>query len=327
MVNFVVIAPLIGMMGIFTNIVNMIVFIKQGFTTTINISFFALAVSDFLCILTTEWYGIALNPYLEKADIPFIPKEVQYLSGGWLHVCFGRITSWITVFITAERCLGVALPLKVKQIVTLRRTKIAMISIFAVNLAMLLPEYSIAYLDWKFVPEKNKTLFGLNYRSFKNSAFGLVFAMTSASGILSFLAVIVLTTFLVTRLAQKSQWRKKATGGNTDNSSRDKKTMKMIVLIASVLIICYIPGTAVSLASAFEPELMIDHKFAETFFGFWSIAFVFDVLNSSVNLILYYKMSTKFRQTFNELFSLCIKEDLSANKSETAARTQVGHED
>lgn len=312
LVNFVTLSGLIALFGIFTNAVNMIVFFRQGFTTTTNISFFALAVSDMLCLIITEWYGICLNPYLEKFDdLPFIPKEIQYLSGGWLHVCFGRITSWITVFITAERCLGIALPLKVKQIVTLRRTTACMCLIFFINLAMLLPEYSIAYWDWKFVPAKNRSYVGLVYRSYKDAVYGLVYAMSSTSGILSFVAVIVLTSFLVNRLSQKSQWRKKATRGSDNSeavSSRDKKTMKMIVMIAGVLIVCYIPGTVVSMASAVEPEFMIDHKYANSFFSFWSIAFVFDAINSSVNLFLYYTMSTKYRHTFNQLFPMCTKE-------------------
>ncbi|CAG5124274.1 unnamed protein product, partial [Candidula unifasciata] len=45
-VNIVCLCGLVSMFGTVANIINLIVFYRQGLNTTINISFFALAVSD-----------------------------------------------------------------------------------------------------------------------------------------------------------------------------------------------------------------------------------------------------------------------------------------
>lgn len=310
LVNNVVLSALIGLFGIFSNLINMIVFYKQQFTTTVNISFFALAVSDLMCLLTLEWFNLCLNPYLETSDLPFVPMEFQYLTGGWFQLVFGRITSWITVYITAERFLSVALPLKVKQIVSLRKTSVAMCAIFAINLMTLLPEFCIVYLDWKFVPERNKTLIGLVYRSFRNKADGLTYTLASISGMLSFVAVVILTALLSMKLAQQSTWHSTASANSSQLKARvvrDKKTMKLVVMIAAILIVCYTPGMITSLATVFEPEFLLVGTYKNSYFAMWSVALVTSAINSSVNIFLYYTMSTKFRETFNELFSRHIK--------------------
>jgi hypothetical protein len=310
MLNYVVLCTLISWFGLFANTVNMIVFYRQGFNTTTDISFFALAMSDMFCCMTCQWFVVCLNPYVEKADIDFIPEEIEYLCVDWLHVASGRITSWITVFVTAERCLGITLSLKVKQIVTIRRTKVIIYIIFSGNIATILPEYAITYWDWKFVPAKNRSMYGLVYRDNNENVYGLTYTLTSASEMLSLFLVIILTIFLVTKLSQKSNWRKQntAVSDNSDNiSSRDKKTVKMIIIIATILITCYTPGSVLLLISTFVPEFNVGLSLNNCFYSFWSIAFVGHAINSSVNVLLYYRMSTKYRQIFDKLFSKCRK--------------------
>lgn len=308
-VNFIFVSSTIGLIGIMTNFINIVVFYNQGFKPTINVAFFALAVSDLCCLVTLQWFNICMNPLFESADLPFVPGEVQYLLGGWLHVCFSRITGWITVFITAERCLGIAVPLKVKQLINLRRTVVAMCLIFSLNLMALSPEYVDSYLDWKFYPELNRTLVGIVDRNRNDNGEDMVFIFTSASGIVSFVTILFLTIFLVCKLASKARWRRSVTA-EKDVSTKDKKTIKMVALIATVLIVCYAPGTAISMVTIFEPEFHLMGKYMNIFFATWSFAFVFQTVNSSVNIFLYYNMSTKFRQTFDQLFSPCLAGDV-----------------
>jgi hypothetical protein len=235
-VNFVGVCTLIAWFGICTNIINMIVFYRQGFNTATHISFFALAISDLLCLVSGQLTAHLCNPYI--VNVNFVPLDIGYLSGGWIHLCCGRITGWITVFITAERCMGITLPLKVKQIITLRRTTIAMCFIFVLHLCMLLPDYVTLYWDWKFVPAKNKTLFGFMFRSYLDYTNNLTYIFTAFSGMIVFVCVIPLTAFLVTKLTQTSKWRNQATGGSDKSdavSTREKTTMKMIIMIASLL--------------------------------------------------------------------------------------------
>ncbi|KAK0056412.1 allatostatin-A receptor, partial [Biomphalaria pfeifferi] len=75
-----------------------------------------LAVSDVGMLGTLVWLNLCFNPLFHNLDLPFDSVEIQYLTAGWPHVVFTQITSWITAFITLERCLCIALPLKASDL-------------------------------------------------------------------------------------------------------------------------------------------------------------------------------------------------------------------
>lgn len=302
-VNYMCLITTISFFGVVTNIMNIIIFYKQGFSNTMNISFFALAISDLLSLITLVWFALCLNPLFENPGIPIMPPEFQHLIGGKPHICFVRITGWITVFITAERCLCITMPLKIKQIITPRRTTATVCIIYISIMASFYPEYATAYIGWKFYPQKNETLLGLVFTTNRKSMEGMVFYLYSVLGTSAFIAVIVFTVVLIVSLKKKTKWRRTA---NVDQEgsilSRERKTVTMVVLLATVVIVCYIPGVAISLVVAIEPEFSILGKYVNSYFVSWSFSFIFDAINASVNIILYYKMSTKYRVTFHEIF-------------------------
>lgn len=293
--------------GITANLINIVIFIKQGLDNTINISLLGIALSDLISLVALAWRIFCLNPYAEKANFTFIPGEIQYLTGGWPHLCFTRITCFITLYITAERCICIALPLKVKQIITPARTKCIVISIFLLMFASVVPEYSTVYFGLKYKPDRNRTVLGILFTSTRKRVVGFVFIFHSILGISSFLAVAIITVILVIKLRQKSKWRQKSTCDNEQNaamSSRDKKTVTMVLLIATILIICFIPTVTLLTVAFIVREFSITGKYSSIFHVMWSLAFFFEAVNSSVNIFLYYNMSSKYRQTFNEIFSV-----------------------
>lgn len=306
-VNFVSITGVISLFGVATNIINIIVFFKQGFNNTINISLFALATSDLCSLISMLWYGVCENPLFVNADINIYPLDVLYLTAGMPHICFARITSWITVFIAAERSLCITFPLKIKQIITPKRTLIIIIGIYIGIFASFGPEYATSYFDWKFIKSRNKTLLGMAFTSDRKNVEGLVFFLYSILGFGSFVAVITFTMILVVQLNRQSKWRLK---GSIDRrqaesiSNRDRTTMSMVVMIATVLIVCYTPGVAVSMVTVFEPDFYIFSNCINIFLVCWSFVVIFETLNSSINIFFYYHMSIKYRETFRQVFGI-----------------------
>lgn len=91
-------------------------------------------------------------------------------------------------------------------------------------------------------------------------------------------------------------------GDHESMSNRDRKTVKMVILIASVLIACYTPGAVIALTTFIVgPEFDVRGKYVNICEAAWSIAYTFQSINSSVNIFLYYSMSSKYKQTFNEI--------------------------
>lgn len=307
-VNFVFICSIICVLGVGANIVNIIVYFKQGFANSVNISFFGLAISDLCCLLTLLWLCFCANPFIINSGVPWVYTDLMYITAAWPHMAFGRITSYITVFVSAERCLCITVPLKVKEMITPRRTTLTVSFIYILNIFPLVPEFVTSYLDFKFFPETNKTLLVIYFTSNRESVAGLVYLLSAFTGMLSFLGVIVVTVILIVKLTQISKWRKEATSGSVHAglvSTREKKTVKMVAIIALILIVCYSPGSAVGLATFVEVELSLRGRYVDMAISMWSIAFIFQAINSSINILLYYKMSTKYRETLHELAGSC----------------------
>lgn len=305
LVNYVCLCGLIGLGGMTANIINLIVFYRQGLDNTINISLFALGVSDLCSLILQQCFNILINPLNENLDLNVVTSEIQFLIASVPRECFARITCLITVYVTAERCLCITFPLHVKQMITPKRTTTIMLCIYSLTIITVSPMYFIMYIDWKFYPNKNRTRLGLATSRHSEIVERIVMVIQAFIGGVAFLAVILLTIILVRKLGSKSSWRQTVSGiqQTPDSiSSRDRKTMNMIVLISVILIFCYTPSVLLFLMNFIVPEFSITGKYSNIFLVTWSFAYLFETINSSVNIFLYLKMSTKYRETFQSLF-------------------------
>ncbi|CAL1529878.1 unnamed protein product, partial [Lymnaea stagnalis] len=283
--------------GIVGNTINILVFVKQGLRQSVNSSFFAMSISDLLGLVFQVWHNFCLNPYVDQLDAPIDFLDVQYLTAGWPNSVLVRITGWITVYVTAERCLSIAVPLKIKQIVTPRRTAAILVFIYVINIASLLPLYFSAYFSWNFYPAQNRTKFGISFRSNKLEIEYLIFTFQASLAIIAFACVIIFTTVLVVKLKKKSKWRRSTTFDREQSdtmSSRERKTINMVVVVATVLIVCYTPAVTCSITTSLTSDFGITGKQSNLFHMAWSFGFLFHSINSSISILLYYRMSSKY---------------------------------
>lgn len=310
LVNFVAICGVFSVFGICANIINIVIFVKQGIHNSINIGLLGLAIADFCCLFTLAVISAFVNPYFEDADTFLEPKEVLYLIGGWPHICFTRVSCWITVYITAERCMCIVLPLTVKQLITPKRTATAVGLIYIIMILSLFPEYVKSYIGWKFYPLSNKTRLGLLFTEHKDAVEGLVFILNAVLGMTSFPAIIIFASLLIFNLNVKRKWRQRAAAvkeGRGPTSNRDIKTMRMIAFIAGVLILCYTPDLIITLLIFSEPEFNLLGRYFNLGLALWSVGIVFHAINSSINILIYYRMSSNYKRTFQELMACCYR--------------------
>lgn len=302
-INNMILCGVISLLGIVSNVLNLVVFYKQGLHSTINISFFAMAISDLCSLVCQQCYVVFITPLVENSDLPIVHSEFRYIISAVPRETFALNTCLITVYVTAERCLCIALPLHVKQMITPRRTAIVISLIYGLALISVLPYYCAGYIDWKFSSAANRTLLGLVIRLNSQANERIVNIVQALLLFVSFLAVVLLTSVLIRKLGQKGVWRRAAVQHTKPGSmsNRDRSTVGMIALLASILIICYTPAVLVRLATFFLPGFSLGGKYYNLYYISWSFATLFETINSSVNIFLYIKMSTKYRETFMRL--------------------------
>ncbi|CAG5135629.1 unnamed protein product [Candidula unifasciata] len=195
---------------------------------------------------------------------------------------------------------------KIQKIITVKRTTSILAFIYILTLLSWVPLYSSSYLDWKFFPDRNQTLIGLIFIN-KEQLFTAVCFINAFFGVLSLLVIVIFTTILICQLKAKSEWRKSANVQKDkaeSMSNRDKSTVVMVVLISVILIICYTPSIIISLVTYCYTEFSVEGTYFFLYQIVWSGAFVLENLNSSVNILLYLKMSSKYKAIFKNLFFL-----------------------
>ncbi|CAG5119117.1 unnamed protein product [Candidula unifasciata] len=304
LVNYWGPALVVCFLGILTNILNIITFSKQGVRDTVNISLLGLATSDLGSQITLFYTNISFLPAFLELDLPFVSSDVTYVSA-WSHVVFTRISTWITAYITLERCLCVTAPLKVKNWFTPKRTVLYVIFVYVFMLASVTPIFYTARPAKIFYPLNNKTLIGISFLEDRNTIETVAFMTNNTIPTLAFCLVTICTAILVTNLQRKSKWRLQSSNSNSTNviSDRDKKVVKMVVLISAIFIICYLPGTAVFVYMLLDPEVRIDGVQKNLLLAVFSVLFHLESINAGVNIFIYLSMSSKFKVTFMNMFS------------------------
>lgn len=264
--------------------------------------------------------------------------QLSVLTVSWPHATFTRIAGWITAFITLERCLCVALPLAIKRILTPRRNLVIVCCIYIGVIAGVMPNYYTTKHAWRYLPEKNKTLLGIVYSDDVHIVDSISLIINNVfSPLTSFAIVIICTGILVYLLNVKSKWRSAATrnvavkpgsvdrvssatrnvavkpcsvdrvsSSSTTISSKDAKVIKMVISISTVFIVSSIPTTGCFVWMAVDPEFNLVGRLKNIYDVLASSTFIFESINSSVNLFVYMLSSTEFRNTFNTIFKQCV---------------------
>ncbi|XP_013072793.2 uncharacterized protein LOC106059664 [Biomphalaria glabrata] len=212
-VDVVILSEIVSLFGMFTNSITIIVLVRQGFRKSINVSLAGLAVSDFLSLVSLVCLCVGNNPWLIQADVSFDPIGVFYLTTGWPNTIFARITGWITAYITLERCLCVAMPLKIKRVLTRNTSLLILVIIYIGVIAGVCPIYFTTGLHWRYDAAKNRSIIGLNFIGANREDIKRVaLAITNVfSPFTSFGLVIICTAILGFKLTEKSNWRNSVT--------------------------------------------------------------------------------------------------------------------
>ena len=112
--NFFLLTGPMCLLGIFTNIANIIVYCKMGFSETSNVNFLVLSGFDlFVSLISLVARGL-MNPLLRQlSNWPVLNYMSHAHSYAMIVVISG--SAMMTALISTERCVCVVFPLKVRR--------------------------------------------------------------------------------------------------------------------------------------------------------------------------------------------------------------------
>ncbi|XP_012945441.1 probable G-protein coupled receptor 139 [Aplysia californica] len=263
-----------------------------------------LAVSDLCSLLIMIWLSLCLNPLFYNSELPFDPMDIIVSTGGIPHVLFVKIATFITAFITFKRCLCIAVPLKVKTIITPGRTKTIIISIYVGMSVSMIPYYLGNRLEWVFDFNRNVTV--LKPTAERELLEVITFLIQGVFTTFSFVFVISCTIVLIVKLNSKTKWRQ-ATAAKSDRAAggvgvKDQKVVKMVTFIAVIFIVCSVPPTLLFFYMVIDIDFRVGGVYRNLYLVIWTTSFLTETINSSVNIFVYLKMSSKYRAVFMKRF-------------------------
>ncbi|GFO06370.1 chemosensory receptor a [Plakobranchus ocellatus] len=319
------ISQLINNCAIIANSLCIAVFLKLGFSEPSNISLTALAVCDFTLAVLYTWGNLCFLLTYHNVSLPFHGANVTFLTGSAQWVFLSSTVAWITAFISFERCLCILVPLKERRLITPRGTFVSMLIIILLTFC---PSFFI-YIRYKFVwvfnPYLNVTI--LNTIPV-HSEFAILFEKIYIvicgviQPLLAFSIVLICTVLLVVQLRRISSWRMSFTPAKRQGvrpeeipaasssaaeakiNKKEERLVRMVVTIATIFIMSYIPTCIGLLCDVIFDGLNLFGVYSRLDVVSGYIISLGQPISGSVNILIYYKMASKFRSAFRGLVRL-----------------------
>ncbi|KAH9505654.1 hypothetical protein Btru_056206 [Bulinus truncatus] len=305
--NIAILNAVFAVFGIGANVINGYVFWKQGFSENVNISLFALSVVDMCELLAAVVFSVFYNPALQDSGLPVRPFEFVNVSVAFPRGALSQIKSAITTFIALERCMCVVMPIKVKFIITARTTAGSLVVIVSSLALTLIPFYRTIYLGWGCDPRTNRTILGAVYVHLDGPVdMSPLLSTHTAVQITSFIAISFFTVILAVKLSEQTRFRLKnarlSESALKENSRKSTRTIALVLTMTATYIVCYSPGMVLLLAGFMEPMFSVFGLLKNYFMLAVSVNILFESINSSVTIFLYYSMSVNYRRTLFNMF-------------------------
>ena len=310
-----IVNPVLGAAGIFSNTINLVVFYKVGLTDGVSQNFFILSISDgmFAAIAFVNSLGYILQ---ETVYSGVGGQELQVQRVYWASFfasTFPQTVSMIvTVVIAVVRCCCVAMPLRVKYLITAPRQLAAILVSCGATTAVLL---------YVFTPMK--TIYMLNPRTDRRVAvlvgyrWSTYAVFSSVVFYASFTIIIACVLILSVSLKRSSKFRESSTGGNSGSDSesrRDARVVKTVVFVSIVYICCVSPHLVFSVVKVFTPGFSPQGPYRQINQLFLMFSEASLLLNVNINIVVYVLFNTRYRVSLLALLG----RNLEPGKSEKA---------
>lgn len=301
------IANVVCVFGVISNILNIIVLTRKHMITPTNCILTALAIADFLTMLT----------YLVYATYFYIatePKPEYNHSAGWIYfilihnhfiITCHNMAMWFTVTLAVFRYIFVCHHTIASRLCSLQRSIMTIIIVVVATILLCIPNYFL----YKVVPMNSKYENMTGYwiidsdlvtenPSYKIAIFWFfgVIMKVAPSILLSLVSTLIILTM---KRASERRVRllKQTRASDHDVNHEHNRTTYMLVSVVLFFVITEFPQGILAMISGLN-----DKFFNDIYSNLGDVMDLLVLLNSAVNFILYCIMSQQFRDTFRSLF-------------------------
>ena len=151
----------------------------------------------------------------------------------------------------------------------------------------------------------NKTILVFDFLTY-NERLGVLSILLSYSipTFICFVLVSVGTIFLVIKLRQSAEFRRSMAVKRPDKiSSKERTVSRSVIGICVVYIVCQSPNVIIYLVSiVYPPAHTMNPVYGNFVFLLLALIMILQAISSSINLFVYFKMMSQYRDTCKKLF-------------------------
>lgn len=288
--------------GIPANMINCLVFWRQGLGDRMNLCLFSLSLVDCLYLgISFSILSVSSLTYLYNQSFSreYYAMAICYLGNVFYSL---RATSGcIGVVIAVERCVCVVFPLRASTLMRSRTMGLTLFVCFLVVQGLHLI-YRFMYLPlavntsagvmWIFLGTQ---VYLENKLIFETIAFTV---LGTCLPVISFLVVSSATTVTVIRLRAAMSWRKTTSSTSSDSHSQQTALTAMLVMVSCVFVITMAPFVARQVGYFFVGTCSLAGRCLQFYAAVTAVLHI----NNVINIFIYYCRSSRFRLEFLKLF-------------------------
>jgi len=294
--------------GVISNILNVIVLTRRHMITPTNYILTALAIADFLTMLTYLVYATYF--YIASDPAPGGHSAVWMyfilVHHHFIITCHNMAT-WFTVTLAVFRYIFVCHHVIGNRLCSLYRAKMTITIIVIATLIVCIPNYFLykvvklsdlpegGNFSGYWIIDSNIVEEHTFYKVAIFWFFGVIMKVVPCILLTFFSSVIILTMFQANK--RRVRLRQKTSSSDHDINHEHNRTTWMLVSVVLFFVITQMPQGILAMISGLNEEF-----FEKIYANLGDVLDLLVLLNSAVNFILYCSMSQQFRDTFKNLF-------------------------
>ncbi|KAK7501090.1 hypothetical protein BaRGS_00007575 [Batillaria attramentaria] len=308
--------PLLELFGVAGNLLNCVVFTRNGLGDRINLCLFCLSVADagfLISIFIAKNHSLLalfddeLERFWSAAYVAYTPTFV---------LGFLNLSNLLTMVISLERCACVLFPFTAKRIMKTKYMAVAVVAVCTTFFGL----YSLINTQFLVVrlqdAKGDQTRWVLKVSTFYLNNRALVDGITVMSiwvPCISIAVVATATAVTVGRLRLTVIQRQELTQ-DQQTVTKETAVTNMLIAVCVVYVTCLTPSVTQMLCRSFLPGYHPSEKYCNLFAVLQTFSNLLEVTNSSVNVLVYLTMGSRFRSTARSIFRIRRFEESHRNK-------------
>ncbi|CAG5127966.1 unnamed protein product [Candidula unifasciata] len=308
---------ILSLLGIASNMINIITFVAMGLNDGVTVSFLALSFFDLMYVIASFCLGLASAlGTVEVLTLTRYAVDPYGLSVLVANIMILLIVTNVlaTTFIAVARCMCVVKPLQFKNTFTVLRTVYFMagFAIFAVAIYTPILANMGMVTGFDNTTKRYRTSLWLprHREAIKNVIFVIIDLLLPVS---TQVIVVFCIVLMANSLQASSRFRQtskiqtcnketsisfKENASDSDRlSGKERRVINQVIVISVVYIICNTPKILISVANVTEAEFRIGRRYHNFYLVINFFRKHLEIFNATINTFIYFKYNNKFRNT------------------------------